>query len=159
MSALCAKPGCAEGATDWFVFAPAEQRVWRVREPGVSTVALCAEHAARFAVPAGWTLDQFDDGAHLNSEPAVVTEGVVAEAPAPERSAPRRSAWFAPDVDADPVEEFRATGLLARAFRGPIVEPEAEIAELSADAEGWPDEVDLDEYGTIQLPFPPAAAG
>ncbi len=175
MSGRCAKPECADEAAAWFVFAPAEQLVIRRPEAGIATVALCADHAERFDVPEGWQIEPAQTPDH--------DDALVWGSPRPETRAPRRGVWFAPDVDSEPATAHHpsAGGLLGRAFGGPVADrtdpaerpaesgSPTELAEVDGggvepfvEADLRIDErfeVDFDEYGTTQLPFPPAAAG
>ncbi|HLI25268.1 MAG TPA: DUF3499 family protein [Acidimicrobiales bacterium] len=60
-TSVCARPGCQAPAAAWLTYAYTTRQVW-LDDPGSLSApaagdrwALCAPHASRLTVPAGWS--------------------------------------------------------------------------------------------------------
>ena len=80
MSRSCAKPICSDPAVSWFDLSRGTQQVTRSSVPTDAGIALCASHAERFSVPAGWALTITDDAPIAESEESASAPAVDADA-------------------------------------------------------------------------------
>jgi len=166
MSRLCAKPTCSERAVSWLDIARHNQTVVEHLHEVTAAIALCADHRARFALPAGWTIESADLAGPNNAEPEApvisATQTVdLAGVGGPKATSSRARPWFlagTPEPTAEPVrpllpevadgraydESLTAGSLLRRAFHGPDRGDDIQRREDDAMAEESPEQNELE---------------